>query len=116
MADDLEAADHTPLAEAAAFVPPGAVRLAKWSNSRVLEWLLANELTQFLHVFASQGVSGALLLEYAKDPTQIDDLFAPGHTAEPVSPTPTQIFALKSAVKNLRSVGRGGDCRRPPSP
>ena len=86
---------------------PGAVKgpmpsmsAANWSNSRVLTWLLSNELTHFLQTFATQGVSGALLLEYAKKPDEMDKLFAPG-VAEPERPTPTQISALKYAVKNL---------------
>ena len=73
---------------------------ANWSNSRVLTWLLSNELTHFLQTFATQGVSGAVLLEYAKKPDEMDKLFAPG-VAEPERPTPTQISALKYAVKNL---------------
>jgi hypothetical protein len=81
--------------------PAAHLVVASWPNSRVLTWLLSNELTQFLHTFASQGVSGAVLLEYAEEPAKIDNLFAPGHTAEPVSPTPTQISALKYALKNL---------------
>ena len=45
---------------------------ANWSNSRVLTWLLSNELTHFLQTFATQGVSGAVLLEYAKKPDEMD--------------------------------------------
>ena len=73
---------------------------ANWPNSRVLTWLLSNELTHFLQTFATQGVSGALLLEYAEKPDEMDKLFAPG-VAEPERPTPTQISALKHAVQNL---------------
>ena len=86
--------------EAVKVGPMPSMSAANWSNSRVLTWLLSNELTHFLQTFATQGVSGALLLEYAKKPDEMDKLFAPG-VAEPERPTPTQISALKYAVKNL---------------
>jgi hypothetical protein len=74
--------------------------VASWPNSRVLTWLLKNEMTHCLHTFASQGVSGSVLLEYAEDHDKIDALFAPG-IIEPKKPTPTQIDALKHAVDRL---------------
>ena len=77
-----------------------SMSVGSWPNSRVLTWLLSNELTHFLQTFATQGVSGALLLEYAEKPDEMDKLFAPG-VAEPERPTPTQISALKHAVQNL---------------